>query len=99
MNLIFAAFTYQQPTHHMYIAINQSACTNDESQRNVNQTNTSVLNLVIPKKLKVARWISTLWQSYDHDEIEMTQERRYAWEKIFYRDHAFAYTNQGSVIY
>ena len=51
-------------------------------QRDRHQMDTTVLNLVVPPKLRVARFISTLWQSYGLHKLLMTQkedfiERKY----------------------
>ena len=44
---------------------------------------------MIPPKLKVARFTSSLWQPFDLNEIGLTW-KMICWSKLFYREHALA---------
>ena len=48
------------------------------------QTDTNILNLVISPKQGVARFTSTIWQSYNLQEIQLTQKETLV-EKKNYR--------------
>ena len=47
------------------------------------QTDTTILNPVIYQKLRVARFNSALWQSYDLYEIRLTQKEAMLKQKYF----------------
>ena len=47
------------------------------------QADTNVLNVVISTKLRVARFTSTLWQSYEIREIRLTEKIGFVEVKVF----------------
>ena len=54
---------------------------------------TAVLNKAISPKLRVARFTSTLRQSYDLHEIHQTEKSSFVGAKVFHWEHALAYPN------